>query len=396
MIRAAAILLLLLLTACHAPPAPPAESAANIAVTPDPAWNALFTRTDGWTGADGAATIPLSETRTLWLFGDTWIGAVRDNRHAEGSTIINNTIAIQYVRSTNSATTIAALSDGGAAPRADSITFHWNASADKPAAWAVPNQPNEWFWPANGIHIQTPAGDRLLLFMTRIARRGDDDSVWNFTFRGTSLLIITNPADDPAAWQHTQHTITTFNPGDRDIAWGAAVLHDPADPAHLLIYGIDSTHILSRTLLLARAPLDTIEDPASWRYHSSRGWSPSLADAAPIARNVGPELTIHYLPELDRFLLTHSEPPLGAGIIARTARTPLGPWSAPKTLYTCPEPAADPRNLVYAAKAHPELSRRGELLLSYCVNSTDFWHMCAHADLYLPRFVRVPIALLPH
>jgi hypothetical protein len=50
---------------------------------------------------------------------------------------------------------------------------------------------------------------------------------------------------------------------------------------------------------------------------------------------------------------------------------------------------------VYSAKAHPECSGAGELLISYCVNSTDFWFMAGHADLYLPRFIRVPLSSLP-
>src|SRR5262249_34487248 len=37
---------------------------------------ALFARSDGWTGADSAYSIVLSEKRALWLFGDTWIGKI--------------------------------------------------------------------------------------------------------------------------------------------------------------------------------------------------------------------------------------------------------------------------------------------------------------------------------
>ena len=34
-----------------------------------------FPYASGWLGGDGAYSIPLSPTRTLWLFGDTFIGA---------------------------------------------------------------------------------------------------------------------------------------------------------------------------------------------------------------------------------------------------------------------------------------------------------------------------------
>ncbi|MFY0628721.1 MAG: hypothetical protein JXR07_20680, partial [Reichenbachiella sp.] len=42
----------------------------------DSTMNANFTReeSDAWTGGDATYSIPLSGNRTLWLFGDTFIG----------------------------------------------------------------------------------------------------------------------------------------------------------------------------------------------------------------------------------------------------------------------------------------------------------------------------------
>jgi hypothetical protein len=59
-------------------------------------------------------------------------------------------------------------------------------------------------------------------------------------------------------------------------------------------------------------------------------------------------------------------------------------------IYTCPEPALDPDTLVYNAKAHPHLSKTGELLISYNVNTMDFWgDFFNDADLYHPRFIKL-------
>jgi hypothetical protein len=60
-------------------------------------------------------------------------------------------------------------------------------------------------------------------------------------------------------------------------------------------------------------------------------------------------------------------------------------------------PAIDQKkkHFTYAAKAHPELSRPGELLVSYVVNSFDFGESSTNAGIYRPRFVRVPITILP-
>jgi hypothetical protein len=384
-----AFLPVLALAACS--PQPAARPSAPAAPTPDARWSSLFCRNEGWTGADGAASLALPNHRTLWLFGDSWIGPVTDNRHAPPSTLVNNAIAIQCLPGDSK------LHDPSAA--LPPLDFRWNSSNPaKPGAWATPTQPNEWFWPASGAIIAKGPenADRLLLFMSRLGRRDAGDSVWNFALRGTSLLIIANPQEDPARWHITQHTITTLEADTtgapaHDLMWGAAVMQDPDDPTHLLVYGINSKQPLARTLLIARAPAAAIERAETWTYYTAPGWSSDAHRAKPIAPNMAPELSLHHSGQLNRYVMIYSEPPLGAGILARTANRPEGPWSEPTLLYTCPEPAQDTRNLVYSAKAHPELSADNELLISYCVNSTDFWHMASHADLYLPRFIRVPL-----
>lgn len=384
----AAPILALCAAGCSTGPSSPGRTPSPAPVlgpaAPDEAWSAAFVRTDGWTGADVAATVPLPGSRTLWLFGDSWIGPVRDHRHATGSTMVNNTIAVQNLRPT-------------ASRPPSPLAFSWNnTDPAHPAAWAVPEQPSQWFWPAGGGITTSEPHQRLLLFMSRIARRDWSDSVWNFTFRGTSLLIISNPGDAPDHWRVALYTISALDPDHpRELIWGAAVLADPDDPSHVLIYGIDSKDPLDRSLLLARAPTVSVERAETWAYFSGResggraGWSRSLSDAAPIATGLAPELSIHFLPAMHAYVMVHSEPPLGRGVQARTAPRPEGPWSDPLSLYRAPD--TDREALTYAAKAHPELSGPDSLLITYCANSTDFWYMASHAEMYLPRAIRSPI-----
>src|SRR5579885_2950424 len=58
-------------------------------VTPDAEWNAVFDRTEGWTGADCAGSVDLGDGRTLWMFGDTWVG-----KRQPGAQMVNNSIAV--------------------------------------------------------------------------------------------------------------------------------------------------------------------------------------------------------------------------------------------------------------------------------------------------------------
>ena len=93
-----------------------------------------------------------------------------------------------------------------------------------------------------------------------------------------------------------------------------------------------------------------------------------------------------------RYLAVYTEKGLSPRILGRLADNPWGPWSAPTTLYECPEMVRDKMAFCYGAKAHPTLSERRTLVLSYIVNSFDFWQVAKDANLYWPRFVRVTLA----
>ncbi|MBN1345203.1 MAG: hypothetical protein JXQ73_21085, partial [Phycisphaerae bacterium] len=94
-------------------------------------WDAVFARTNGWTGADADYSVDLGDGRTLWLYGDTWIGSVAGDRHAPGSHLVNNTIAVHATPASGS----------GLPPRADEIAFYWGPETPngKPTAWIVPD-----------------------------------------------------------------------------------------------------------------------------------------------------------------------------------------------------------------------------------------------------------------
>jgi hypothetical protein len=73
-----------------ADPAPPVVVKSE----PLPEWDAKLRRADGWVGGDGAFTVRVSESRTLWLFSDTWIGSVRDGKRRDVK-MVNNTVGVQ-------------------------------------------------------------------------------------------------------------------------------------------------------------------------------------------------------------------------------------------------------------------------------------------------------------
>jgi hypothetical protein len=354
---------------------------------PAPEWEALFQRTDAWTGGDGAATVVVGD-RVLWLFADSWIGPVVDGKHGPNSALVNNALAIHPVPARGS----------GTPPDPGTVSFYWGLPTDrgKPTAWLKPDRPGDWFWPAGGA-VLVPAGDhgRLFIFLSRLRRRDSSSDIWNFQGIATDVVWTDRPGDTPDRWLGPQWTLcpTPLPRSGRKIAWGAGALLE-GDRA--LVFGVDSTDGLNKKLLLARAPGAEIHRFELWRFHSADGWRESVEDAGSVAQNIADEFSVHWvaLGTHRRLVLIYSEPGFGHRILARTAEKPEGPWSEPVPIYTCPEPGRDERLFVYGAKAHPELSKGGELLVSYCVNSHDFWHMAGDADIYRPRFIRVPLSML--
>ena len=94
-----------------------------------PAYDALFTRTEGRTGGDAVYSVALADDVTLWLYGDTWIGDIVDGKHS-GATMVNNTVALQR----------------GKDPATASVEFFWSTTKDgKAAAFIKPTDGVGWF-----------------------------------------------------------------------------------------------------------------------------------------------------------------------------------------------------------------------------------------------------------
>jgi hypothetical protein len=118
---------LLLVTGCLVQPAVRVEALAG--------FDALFDNRKGWTGADGAYSISLTDDLTLWLFGDTWMGDIRDGEHVN-ATIVNNTVAIQH----------------GLSPSKATVEFYFGRTlAGKPGAFIRPADGRGWFWIYHGV-----------------------------------------------------------------------------------------------------------------------------------------------------------------------------------------------------------------------------------------------------
>lgn len=340
--------------------------------TPDRELEALFRPTDGWIGGDCGCTVRLSGERLLWFFGDTLIGQVNDGRRCLAA-LVNNSIAVQD------------LADSAAPVR---FVVHLDAKG-APDAWLRPDDCDTWFW----VLAASRVGERVYLHVTQVAKSCDGQ--FGFQPCGQFLGAVENSNEDPSDWRVTLHRIpfTTYAP-TKERTFGVCAL---VDKKHLYIYGTDedpTTNPRRRDLTLARAPIDAVEDFASWRFWSGARWLKSPGRAARIVENCGSEGSVHWIPAIRRYVMIYSPGGISAEIAARTARKPSGPWSEPATIYRCPEMDPAAGVFTYAAKAQPHLAPSdNELVIIYFANAYSLEPVIANPGLYLPKFVRMKVSV---
>jgi hypothetical protein len=343
-------LLPLALAGCeHAPDPSLGASSAE----PWPEADALFHEDPRWLGADDAYSVDLGGGRVLWLFADTFI-ATSDAGVRSESKLIRNSIALQT----------------GYDPSAAAIQFFWNDAGglSAPASF-FPEEGDVWYWPGDGERV----GDKVVVYLmaVRAASGGLGFEVFD-----SDAVLIENPDDDPSAWSVSK-LATPVN--DRSVIVGSASVL--ADGDHLYAFG-EASGSSSHPMHIARFPLSAITPGGTL--------TPEWVEPSPAFDDGQTELTVHHDPARAQWIAVQTRGFGSTEIALRTSPALAGPWSSMTDIYHPPESDRSD-TLVYAAKAHPELTSGGALVVTYVSNSTDFGTLVSDASLYYPRFVRVTL-----
>lgn len=342
----------------------------TLQATPWPAADRLFHSDPRWRGGDDAYSIDLGGGRVLWLFGDSFI-ADQPGHTRRDSVMVRNSIAVQQ----------------GYNPSTATIDFYWGANAGKPVSY-FDDGDDTWHWPGHGVLL--PAG--LLIFLMRVRPGHRTLGIVEFDFEvfGWTAIMIPNPEDDPVDWR-LQWLDTPAN--DFGVVVGAASATIVDDH----VYALGAASPGFGQIYLARWRLDQAGDgdlrKPRWWAGEDRGWVEQTrldVPPVPIFDNGQNELTVHYEPQLKRFLEIQT-----AGLVSRVrigfrqAPAITGPWTPLETFYK-PQEAERDRVTIYAAKAHPELVG-ADLVLTYATNHLDVEAVLDDEGLYYPRFLRASI-----
>ena len=332
-------------------------SVCNVAaaIDPDTAFNNQFRREiGGWIAADATYSILLPDGRTLWLFGDTFIGKVDENNAIlPGSRFIRNSAVLQ---------------------EGDQLQTLFGGTRENPEDFIATLHPDStWYWPEHG----TVEHDTLRIFVAKYRTDPDGSAGFQFEYVGNDIASFTYPSLE---YIHSEPVAGSMN----GVIYGDRILRDTA---YYFIYGrrTDDPGINIAYPHVARVPHGELMKQ-EWEYFTGDGWS---TEAGATRRMNESPVSQQYSVSTYRgkYILLTQDIWLSPRIWSFTSSSPSGPWENRKLVYTTPESSEDV--FTYNAYVHPQFDRDREMLVSYNVNG-DFWSIFSNVELYRPRFIRVP------
>jgi hypothetical protein len=295
--------------------------------------------------------------------------------------MVNNTIA--YIK--------------GIEPNPASIHFYYKTSVEgKPETFFVPTSTTEkkpqLFWLGDGF-VNKELNNNLNIIGYKVERTGPGV----FDFIETAVSIISIPGGERAPFEHQKQIETSLHInnaklGEGNFGSGIFVNTKWAGAQHpdgfVYIYGCLGK---DKNLVVSRVKPADFENLNAWRYWNGSDWSENSTDLKALTNAVSDELSMTQLPD-GRFILIFQVLGLSDKVGMRIADSPVGPFSDITEIWSAPEWKEG--LWTYNAKAHPSLSKPGELLISYNTITPDFWNdIEKDATIYHPRFIKLKYSL---
>jgi len=234
--------------------------------------------------------------------------------------------------------------------------------------------------PGNGVRVD----NKLLLFMDRVR---SVNTGLGFQSIGWTAFSVANPDAEPSAWRVVE---LETPPNPLGVLVGFAAVLRSGDHVYALGSAdpVKSHPIYATRWPVAAVRLGNLMQP-EWWAGPQLGWVPDSSPAArvPLFENGASELSVHFDSATKQFVAVQAVGFGPADVMLRTAPTLTGPWTAPRLLYRPPE-YYRPNVMIYAAKAHPELTG-ADMVLTYANNTFEFGDQLSDSVIYYPRFLRM-------
>ena len=336
-----------------------------------PEWTNLFIRSSGWFGADGIYALPSDGARSkgarpssknMFIFSDTMVGDIKDGVLQPGYTMPHNSVA--YLN--------------GDEPKANDINFHWAADATgKPVSLFIPHTSSagkqDYYWLGDGF-VNTVL-HKTYIFAYRMHNMSTKDD-WSFKEMETILIVLPKGSKPPFTDQQQIETPLHYQNGKADNSsggFGAGIFVNtkkagaPLPDGYVYVYGVRGR---GGNLIVSRVLPKDFEDFGAWRFWDGKTWNADKEQAIYLTNGVSNELSVSPLPD-GRYILVFQLGGMGADVAFRIGASPIGPFGSVHKIYHATVTNKD--YFTYNAKAHPSLSKPGELLITYNQNSFNFW-----------------------
>jgi hypothetical protein len=348
------------------PPAQPTEH-----VYKDAAFSHFFQQTSGWVAGDGAISVPLSDGRVLWLFGDS---------HVDDYDQVTRTIPCLFqVRNAG----LVQPRNGLEHPR----TLIGDKGVFKSLFKNTTNE-NHWLWPGAGFQ----EGETVHVYLHALEATAQGGA-WGFKKSGNDYLAeMTFPDMQVRAYL----PLPFFN----SISFGCGFVKDQPSG---FVYAFGNKQDLTESIVfVARFKA---EDPADhWQFWDGKSWNAEVTKAAAITRGASTSVSVCWVKGI--YLLVTSEFSIGCdqgkAIEVSISSSPTGPFSARKKIFTIDDTVQGHYPFFYLPVAHPEfINAQDELLITYCINGYEpCLSACVNGraapDHYRPKAIRVPLKPMLH
>jgi hypothetical protein len=334
-----------------------------------------FPYEQGWLGADDAYSIPLTATKSVWLFGDTFVADPATTLRSKYRAMPRNSVGISECEANKNCT----------------MTYYWNkAQSPKPRSFFDTGRDDMWYWPMDGYYDGKTL--YLSLMIVRNKKGAGPGDPFGFEIAGTQWMVIGNPLDSPDRWHMSSKPLT--NGG----LWvGSSTFFFDK---YVYFYSQVSAGEGKGYMTVLRAPSDKLADPSKhWEYLSTDNrWHAETpqGDASHVVNEAISEMSVRYHPNIRKWIAISGGGEFPSNrIVARTAESPIGPWSAPATIYEFPEmnpknPIYDKDTFCYATKEHVEFGNT-EMVVTYACNSMSLQKTIENMKIYRPQVVVLPV-----
>ncbi|RCH55459.1 hypothetical protein DJ568_06070 [Mucilaginibacter hurinus] len=309
---------------------------------PDPTFNNYFTRFSGWNSGDGAQSILLPDGRTVWMFGDSFIGDVNPDRSLVSGkyALVHNAMMVQ---------------------QDSTFTTYHSGSDSKPESLFNPESPQNIIWASHGVADK----GNLNVFMMELA----PDNKGNWTHLTNHMAIL----DTKDFKIKKKIKVPYYN----KISWGERCY---TDANYHYIFGM-STNGLNTVIHLARAKHGHLEE--MWEFYAGNNtWIKDINRAVPIS--VKPYVTAPSIIERNgRYYMVTQRNFFSRDILMFRADNIQGPYKDEVKLYTTPDVSQS-----YISIVHPHFTQDNRMLIGYSLGG-DIFKMVKNIDIGRPMFIRV-------